>query len=72
MNKGTVNIITVLAAILVLGGCATTTTQQPGDTGNPPILSAADARSMISVEVRELEALPVELALAHHSAIPSK
>lgn len=61
MNTGKVNIIFAVAALMVLGGCATGTS---GYDAGKPILSAADASSMISVEVRELEELPVENAVA--------
>ena len=61
MNTGKVNIIFVVAALVALGGCAS---GPSGYKANDPILSAADARSMISVEVRELEPLPVEKAVA--------
>jgi len=62
MNKGTANIIAVLAALLALGACGTT--QQQPYTGDRPIFSASDAKSMISVEVRVLEPIPVENAVA--------
>jgi len=60
MNTGGVNIIIVAAVLLALGGCATT---PPGYSAGNPILSATDAKSMISIEVRELEPLPVEKAV---------
>lgn len=61
MNTGKVNIILIVTAFLALGGCATGPASYTKDA---PILSAADANSMISVEVRELEPLPVERAIA--------
>ena len=61
MNTGRVNIIIVAAALLALGGCATTPS---GYSAGNPILSASDAKSMVSVEVRELEPIPVENAVA--------
>lgn len=61
MNTGRVNIILVVTALLALGGCATAPS---GYNDGAPILSAADARLMINVEVRELEPLPVENAVA--------
>ena len=72
MNKETVNIIALLTALLSLAGCGTTMVESSNAANGEPILSAADARSMISVEVRELEPLPVEEALAYHSDIPSR
>ena len=61
MNTGRLNIIFVVAAVMALGGCAT---GPSGHKAGNPILSAADAQSMISVEVKELESLPVENAVA--------
>lgn len=54
MNKGFVYIIMVLASFFVLGGCSTVPAQQAGDNSDAPIMSAADAKSMIRVEVRAL------------------
>jgi hypothetical protein len=54
MNKGFVYIIMVLASFFVLGGCSTVPAQQASDNNEPPIMSAADAKSMIRVEVRPL------------------
>jgi uncharacterized lipoprotein YajG len=54
MNKGFVYIITLLAALFALGGCSTVPAQQAVDNSDTPIMSAADAKSMIRVEVRAL------------------
>lgn len=66
MNTGRVNIIMAAAVLVVLGGC--TTSGSYGYKSGQPILSAADAKSMISVEVRELEPLPVDEAVAAASS----
>lgn len=60
MNKGTFNISAALLVLLAASGCSTTSIGQPGYTQDRPILSAAEARTMINVEVRELEPIPVE------------
>jgi hypothetical protein len=60
MKAGIVNIIMVSAASLVLGGCSTVSVQQLSEKYDRPILSAAEAASMIRVEVRELQPMPVE------------
>jgi len=59
MKTGIVNIIMV-AALVVLGGCSTVSVQQLAEKYDTPILSAADAKSMIRVEVTPLEPAPVE------------
>ena len=58
MNKEFFNIIMVLAALLVLGGCGTVPAQPLSDDHedrNKPIMSAAEVKSMIHVEIRALE-----------------
>jgi len=60
MKTGTVNIIRVSAALLALGGCSTVSVQQLSEQYDRPILSAAEAASMIRVEVREPQPLLVE------------
>ncbi len=52
MNKGRVNIIAAAVAALVLAGCSTT--PQSVYPAGTPIMSAADAKAMIRVEVKEL------------------
>ncbi|MGI9238192.1 MAG: hypothetical protein ACR2QZ_12390 [Woeseiaceae bacterium] len=64
MNKGKVNIITVLMTIFVLSGCSTISAQQLSEKYNRPILSAAEAKSMISVEVKPLEPVIAEHTVA--------
>ena len=58
MNKRILNISAALLVLLAAGGCSTTTVEQLGY--DKPILSAADATSMISVEVRELQPIVVD------------
>lgn len=58
MKTGIVNII--LLAALALGGCSTVSVQQLSEKYDRPILSAAEAESMIRVEVRTLEPMAVE------------
>ncbi len=53
MNIIKVNIIVVLAALSALAGCSTT--DIVANSNGQPILSAADARAMIHVEVRAIE-----------------
>ena len=60
MNKRILNISAALLVLLAAGGCSTTTVEQLGYGYDKPILSAADATSMISVEVRELEPIMVD------------
>ncbi len=55
MNTGIVNIILVLMALFAVSGCATTSDQTVAYTADRPILSAAEANSMIRVEFRALE-----------------
>jgi len=55
MNTGIVNIILVLTALLAMSGCGTTSVQTASHTTDRPILSAAEADSMIRVEFRALE-----------------
>jgi len=54
MNKGFVYIILVLASLLALGGCSAVPAQQASKSHDTPIMSAADAKSMIRVEMRTL------------------
>lgn len=54
MSTGIVKIVRVMAVLLVLGGCSTTSVQPTGANQGTPIMSAADARSMIRVEVKAL------------------
>lgn len=54
MNKGFVYIILVLASLIALGGCSTAPAQQASEISDTPIMSAAEAKSMIRVEVRAL------------------
>lgn len=55
MNINNVNIIVVLAA---LAGCSTT--DIAANSQGQPIMSAADARAMIHVEVKAIEPAPSE------------
>ncbi len=60
MKTGKLNIIMVAAALIVLGGCSTVSVQQLSEKYDRPILSAAEARAMIRVEVTTLEPQPPE------------
>jgi len=64
MKKGIVNIIGVLAMLLALSGCGTTSNPRLAPTYGQPILSAAEAKSMIRVEVRALEPISAKQAVA--------
>ena len=74
MNTGKLNIIAILAALLATAGCST---QQAYSNGTP-IMSAADAKAMIQVDVRAIEPKPEEQVLvaatagSDYSAIPSR
>lgn len=54
MNNGFVKKIMLLAFSLGLGGCASTGTPLATSAVDQPILSAAEAHSMIRVSVRTL------------------
>jgi uncharacterized protein YceK len=54
MKKGIVNKISVLIVFIALSGCTGMTTQNAANTGNRPILSAAEAEAQIRVTVRPL------------------
>ena len=54
MNKGIGTKIILLLTIIVLGGCASGGTPLPVNSDDKPILSAAEAQSMIRVSVRTL------------------
>ena len=60
MKKGTLNIMAALLVLLAASGCSTTSIEQLGYAPDRPILSAAEARTMINVEVHELEPIRVE------------
>lgn len=60
MNTGKVNIITALAAALILSACGTTSGERLASDDKRPILSAAQVESMIRVEVTVLEPLLVD------------
>lgn len=60
MKTGKLNIIMVAAALIALGGCSTVSVQQLSEKYDRPILSAAEARAMIRVEVKTLEPQPQE------------
>lgn len=55
MKTGKLNIIMAVAALLAMSGCSTVSVQQLSETYDRPILSAAEARSMIRVVVTPLE-----------------
>ena len=58
MNIKRLNIIAVSAVLSALSGCGTT--HIAGYSHDTPIMSAADARSMIRVEVHAVEQVPQE------------
>jgi len=64
MKKGVVNKIVVLALLLTVSGCSTTSTQGLVSAYDRPILSAAEAESMIRVEVRTPEQVSTEQVVA--------
>ncbi len=64
------NKITVLAAALALAGCSTT--QVAGYSHDEPIMSAADARSMIRVEVHTIDPPPAEQELVAATDWPQR
>lgn len=61
MNAMVLKRTAILAALSLLAGCATTVKT----TDNRPILSAEQAQAMIHVEMRALEPLRVEEAIAN-------
>lgn len=60
MKTGKLNIMMVVAVFLAASGCSTVSVQQLSETYDRPILSAAEAESMIRVEVTPLPAISVE------------
>jgi len=58
MNIKRLNIIVVLAGLSALAGCSTN--HVAGYSHDTPIMSAADARSMIHIEVQVVEPTPSE------------
>ena len=60
MNTRLFKLTAILAALSLLAGCATTVKTKD----NNAILSAEQVQAMIHVEVRVLEPLPVEEAVA--------
>ena len=59
MKKRTMYIM-IAAALLALSGCSTVSVQQLSEQYDRPILSAAEAKSMIRVEVTALQPIGVE------------
>ena len=55
MNTGKVSVIGCVAAMLLLSGCSTASVQPVAVESAPPIMSAADTKSMIHVEVKALQ-----------------
>ncbi len=70
MNTRKFDKIATLAALLALAGCSTTHTT--GYSHDAPIMSAADARSMIRVEVRAVERTPSEPELVAAADWPQR
>lgn len=52
--------IMMVVAFLAVSGCSTVSVQQLSESYDRPILSALEAKSMIRVEVTELEPVSVE------------
>jgi len=63
MKTRIVNIIVVATVLLALSGCSTVSVQQLSEKYDRPILSAAEVRSMIRVEVTPLQPESVEDAV---------
>ena len=59
MNRDIVKWLVSLAALVTLSGCSTVPVDSP-----KPMISAAEFDAMITIEVRELEPLPVDSAVA--------
>lgn len=70
MKTRKLNKITVLGAVFALAGCSTTHTA--GYSHNEPIMSAADARSMIRVEVHTIDPAPAEQELVAATDWPQR
>ena len=62
MNRNYVKLVAILAVVFVASGCATQNAESTQDSH--AMISAAEFDSMIRIEVRELEPLPVEDAVA--------
>ena len=62
MDRNYVKLVAMLAVIVVSSGCATQNAEPAQDSN--AMISAAQFDAMIRIEVRELEPLPVEDAVA--------
>ena len=60
MKTRKVNIMMVAAVLLALTGCGTVPVEQLSEKYDRPILSAAEVRTMIRVEMTTLEPLALE------------
>lgn len=60
MKIGKLNIIMGVAVFVALSGCSTVSVHQLSETYDRPILSAAEANSMIRVEVTALKSASAE------------
>ena len=60
MKTRKLNIIMALAILLAGSGCSTVSVQQLSEKYDRPILSAAEAQSMIRVEVISISPEPAE------------
>lgn len=67
MNTRKVNIMMVTAVLLALTGCGTVPVEQLSEKYDRPILSAAEVRTMIRVEVTTLEAQTILAAASFDS-----
>lgn len=61
MNKLIVKLSVIVAVLALTSGCATNDAQLPD---RKAMITAAEFESMINIEVRELEPLPVDEAVA--------
>jgi hypothetical protein len=63
MKTGIINIIVVATVLLALSGCSTVSVQKLSEKYDRPILSAAEVRSMIRVDVTPLQPVSAEDAV---------
>ena len=64
MKNGSFRIAALFTAFAFLSGCSTSTVITYGDNGQESLISAAEFDAMIQIEIRELEPLPVDQAVA--------
>ena len=71
MNKGIIRVISVLTVFAAMTGCGSLSTQRVADSGDKPVVSAAEAESMIRVTVRTLEPTPGALTVGAPPVVAS-